>query len=574
MDGEILIKAMKKSVHEMFEETPEKARVYLETMISPSLPKCLKLSPSGSNSPLVPSTPPPSPFFQGLDRVGNGSGFQTPNIPATPPSTPFSGGALLLPYAMNSFADSLCKSLMACVKMTSSLAGSIATAASTPVRVAVATKEAFEKSPRNIGSPVRNGDSIISFLSHALCDEEVTQENGKHGDVTDFVQDLATLVNSAKLKRPGKSDPSGGSQNVRQNLTVKFESGGSCVESVQSSRCDLEEFASDLTTSLLNSGIKSFVKGSVAACCENEDRIPIPSEDKGVGVPGEDTSGAHGVADRFVERILSAALVEAAQVIAEDARELDSADERNSSEVSSKPDVEREDQSRDQSCDHSCLADKKSSAQETVLENALESPGGFHKLADEFSEKVIRLGMAEAANHVTSKRQSRPEDLEVNRRVEEEMQDLVENNSSEDVKKMADNSLLCNNNVNPCVLATQTHSLHKFAEDMSEATLSASVQLAVAQLRLRQGEAVIRPVATGNWGCGVFRGDPELKVLVQWAAASVASCPTLVYHTFGDRRVSRVNYLHCFVVVSFVINCCCWWWWWWWWCWCCCCCCL
>uniref|UniRef100_H3HE74 PARG catalytic Macro domain-containing protein n=1 Tax=Phytophthora ramorum TaxID=164328 RepID=H3HE74_PHYRM len=29
------------------------------------------------------------------------------------------------------------------------------------------------------------------------------------------------------------------------------------------------------------------------------------------------------------------------------------------------------------------------------------------------------------------------------------------------------------------------------------------------------------PVATGNWGCGVFRGDRELKFLIQWLAASL-----------------------------------------------------
>lgn len=27
-------------------------------------------------------------------------------------------------------------------------------------------------------------------------------------------------------------------------------------------------------------------------------------------------------------------------------------------------------------------------------------------------------------------------------------------------------------------------------------------------------------VATGNWGCGVFGGDPELKAMIQWLAAS------------------------------------------------------
>ncbi|KAF8818150.1 poly(ADP-ribose) glycohydrolase [Cardiosporidium cionae] len=32
--------------------------------------------------------------------------------------------------------------------------------------------------------------------------------------------------------------------------------------------------------------------------------------------------------------------------------------------------------------------------------------------------------------------------------------------------------------------------------------------------------ASLMPVATGNWGCGAFRGDPQLKGLIQWLAAS------------------------------------------------------
>lgn len=39
------------------------------------------------------------------------------------------------------------------------------------------------------------------------------------------------------------------------------------------------------------------------------------------------------------------------------------------------------------------------------------------------------------------------------------------------------------------------------------------------------------PIATGNWGCGVFRGDPELKFLIQWLAASLSS-RDLVYVLF------------------------------------------
>lgn len=47
-----------------------------------------------------------------------------------------------------------------------------------------------------------------------------------------------------------------------------------------------------------------------------------------------------------------------------------------------------------------------------------------------------------------------------------------------------------------------------------------------------------RPVATGNWGCGMFGGNKELKTLVQWMAASLAGRP-LKYFTFGDNTLSE-----------------------------------
>jgi poly(ADP-ribose) glycohydrolase len=45
-------------------------------------------------------------------------------------------------------------------------------------------------------------------------------------------------------------------------------------------------------------------------------------------------------------------------------------------------------------------------------------------------------------------------------------------------------------------------------------------------------------VATGNWGCGAFRGDPQLKSLVQLMAASVCH-RDIVYFTFDDKRLCR-----------------------------------
>ena len=40
-------------------------------------------------------------------------------------------------------------------------------------------------------------------------------------------------------------------------------------------------------------------------------------------------------------------------------------------------------------------------------------------------------------------------------------------------------------------------------------------------------------IATGNWGCGVFKGDAMLKSLIQVMAASIAK-RTLIYFTFGN----------------------------------------
>ena len=46
-----------------------------------------------------------------------------------------------------------------------------------------------------------------------------------------------------------------------------------------------------------------------------------------------------------------------------------------------------------------------------------------------------------------------------------------------------------------------------------------------------------RPFATGNWGCGIFGGDPPLKALLQWMVASRCG-RQLIYYPFGDARVA------------------------------------
>jgi poly(ADP-ribose) glycohydrolase len=50
----------------------------------------------------------------------------------------------------------------------------------------------------------------------------------------------------------------------------------------------------------------------------------------------------------------------------------------------------------------------------------------------------------------------------------------------------------------------------------------------------------LRPVVTGKWGCGVFRGDPQLKFMIQWAAASRVG-RKMVFMTFRDHSLRDIE---------------------------------
>ena len=50
--------------------------------------------------------------------------------------------------------------------------------------------------------------------------------------------------------------------------------------------------------------------------------------------------------------------------------------------------------------------------------------------------------------------------------------------------------------------------------------------------------APLPPIVTGNWGCGAFGGDLQLKAMIQWMAASLAGRVCIHYLTFGDERLA------------------------------------
>ncbi|CEM11737.1 unnamed protein product [Vitrella brassicaformis CCMP3155] len=53
------------------------------------------------------------------------------------------------------------------------------------------------------------------------------------------------------------------------------------------------------------------------------------------------------------------------------------------------------------------------------------------------------------------------------------------------------------------------------------------------------GDGHTQALATGNWGCGVFGGDPQLKALIQWMASSQAGV-LMHYYPMDDRRVAQL----------------------------------
>ena len=61
---------------------------------------------------------------------------------------------------------------------------------------------------------------------------------------------------------------------------------------------------------------------------------------------------------------------------------------------------------------------------------------------------------------------------------------------------------------------------------------------------------LLRPLATGNWGCGAFGGDPQLKAMVQWIATSASGRPHMVYYTFGNKEMEKVSYMYVRVIIG------------------------
>lgn len=98
----------------------------------------------------------------------------------------------------------------------------------------------------------------------------------------------------------------------------------------------------------------------------------------------------------------------------------------------------------------------------------------------------------------------------------------------------------------PLIDSNDAHQRHKLAL----AVRSLSLELARQKNRRQQSMprensplgGGLLPVATGNWGCGSrLKGDPQLKLVIQWLAASLAGVPKLIYYTSGHSSLSKLD---------------------------------
>ncbi len=50
------------------------------------------------------------------------------------------------------------------------------------------------------------------------------------------------------------------------------------------------------------------------------------------------------------------------------------------------------------------------------------------------------------------------------------------------------------------------------------------------------GNSQKKSIATGRWGCGVFKANIQLKFIIQWAAASKVG-RSMLFHSFEDKKM-------------------------------------
>eukprot|EP00731_Ephydatia_muelleri_P030394 Em0021g917a len=87
---------------------------------------------------------------------------------------------------------------------------------------------------------------------------------------------------------------------------------------------------------------------------------------------------------------------------------------------------------------------------------------------------------------------------------------------------------------------TSPSKIDAFLETLGSAEPVPSQSDRISTYSMRWQGVALRPVATGNWGCGAaWGGDAQLKALIQWMAVSASGRPAMMYFTDQDQDLEQ-----------------------------------
>lgn len=356
------------------------------------------------------------------------------------------------------------------------------------------TKETFQKSPQKLGSPVRNGAHLISYLSQRirnthLDDDPVVgmRNSGTEYKLAEFAEELATVISVQKTERKHISyDVNDNSGAIQQDLTDKFSA-------VQNS--EIAHLKNQVNCILDVTSVGNCATSAV--CSSDKDAIfSFPVNEK-------ESTDLDSLARTFSSAVVTAALSEVANKNDENVQKLEKLHNHKFAIGTFLSDENRN------LIDPGTVFERDKDFIGSCVEGEIVTTNLIDSTCESLVQEIILVGLAEAADVIEMEQQAK---------------------------------ILSQQGLNQIAEAKRSdQNFESFAENLCQDILTCAIPIAAMHCGLHKPGGTLRPLATGNWGCGVFGGDPQLKAVLQWVAASAAGCPAMVYHTFGDKRVEQVS---------------------------------
>ena len=91
------------------------------------------------------------------------------------------------------------------------------------------------------------------------------------------------------------------------------------------------------------------------------------------------------------------------------------------------------------------------------------------------------------------------------------------------------------------IIPTSESTIDSYLSKLEQAEVLSQSSGEEASFQQKLKTALLRPIATGNWGCGAFKGDRQVKCMLQWVVASMCDRPQMIYYTFNNQELKEVS---------------------------------